>query len=177
MKAGPGSFRPSAVARTRAEWKAGLTARRPSRQTSRRRAELRKWRGGGRSGSARSSPAFVFARASFVDVLPWLPLSVAVGESGIEPVRGSAEPRWCHRRLAVITIMRSWRSSACWKPARRALWAPGLPRGASSPGATAGIARMTPESRLAARLNERPLALSGPLLKPSPSGRTLLRCS
>ena len=44
MKAGPGSFRPSAVARTRAEWKAGLTARRPSRQTSRRRAELRKWR-------------------------------------------------------------------------------------------------------------------------------------
>ena len=43
-KRGHESFRPRAVARTRGEWKAGLSARRPSRQTGRRRAELRKWR-------------------------------------------------------------------------------------------------------------------------------------
>jgi hypothetical protein len=38
-----GSLRPRAAARTRGEWKPGLLARRPSRQTGRRRAELREW--------------------------------------------------------------------------------------------------------------------------------------
>ena len=40
MKAGPGSFRPSAVARTRAEWKTGLTAHGHPVRTSRRRRRV-----------------------------------------------------------------------------------------------------------------------------------------
>jgi hypothetical protein len=47
-----GSFRPRAAARIRGEWKAGLSAHRPSRQTGQRRAELRKWRRAGASPAA-----------------------------------------------------------------------------------------------------------------------------
>ena len=47
IKAGPRVTSARAAARTRGEWKAGLSARRPSRRTGRRRAELRKWRIGG----------------------------------------------------------------------------------------------------------------------------------
>ena len=62
-KRGYGSFRPRAAARTRGEWKAGLSARRPSRQTGLRRAELRKWRIAGRAAHPGRRPAIVLARA------------------------------------------------------------------------------------------------------------------
>ncbi len=56
-KAGPRVVRPPALARTRDEWKAGRSARRPSRRPVRRRAELRDWRRARRAPHWRLSPA------------------------------------------------------------------------------------------------------------------------
>ncbi len=63
-KRGYGSLRPRAAARTRGEWKAGLSARRPSCQTGLRRAELRKWRISGLRAPTRRCPASVIPRVS-----------------------------------------------------------------------------------------------------------------